>query len=146
MIGGDAVVEYHPRSAIRRVWASHHPGEPLPVPENSFRAWSRAGRAVLFVDSSETYESALWLLLHELAHLDLVQSPMISRAYRSIAKPANYLSSDRAHESHPEEQLANIVATTVLGLIGYEPVQYDRLWWRSRRGERSSGSACECGV
>ncbi len=147
MLAKDVIVEYHPRSAIQRVWSTRHGGAPLPVPEHSFRAWSRDGRAVLFVDRSETYQSALWLLLHELAHLDLMGSPLLTKAYRSIAKPKGYLSSDIAHESHPEEQLANLVATRVLGLIGHDPFAYDRLWWRRNRGERISGSACvACGA
>jgi hypothetical protein len=131
LLSRDVRVDYWPRSSVRQVWLRRH-GEPLTVDPWSFRAWSAGDRATLFVDGSETYESALWLLLHELAHLDLISSTLLSRAYRSAKKPPGYLSSDQAHESYPEEQMANFVATTTLSLIGHSSFAYDRPWWRRR--------------
>jgi hypothetical protein len=127
----DVRVDYWPRARVHEVWRRRH-GQPLPVEPWSFRAWSSGDRATLFVDETETYESALWLLLHELAHLDLVSSQLLHRAYRSVKKPPGYLSSDAAHESHPEEQMANFVATSSMQLLGHPAFQYDRPWWRRR--------------
>ena len=131
-IAADAAVRYHRRDEIPRVWAEEHDGEALPVSPWSFRAWSRDGVAHLFVDRTETPASAAWLLVHELAHLDLVGAPLLRRAYRGLSRPSGYLSTDEGHEAHPEEQLANLVADQILPRIGYPAGHYDRLWWRRR--------------
>jgi len=67
-----------------------------------------------------------------MAHLDLVSSPLLHRAFRSVKKPPRYMTSHAAHESHPEEQLANFVATATLHQLGYPAYAYDRPWWRRR--------------
>lgn len=131
MLGRDVTVEYHPRSAVGEVWARDHGGQTLPVKPYAFRAYARGNKAVLFVDDTETRDSALWLLLHELAHLDLDNAPLVHRAYRSIPKAADYLRDDGAHEAHAEEQLANLVADQVAPALGGRP-GLDRLWWRRR--------------
>lgn len=131
-IAGEAVVYYHRRVDIPRVWAEEHEGDTLPVDPWSFRAWSRDGVAHLFVDRTETPASAAWLLVHELAHLDLVGAPLLRRAYRGLPRPSGYLSTDEGHEAHPEEQLANLVADRILPQLGYSAGRYDRLWWRRR--------------
>jgi hypothetical protein len=128
----DLEVEYWPRRLVGRVWERDHGGEMLPVHRYAFRAYSRGNRAVLFVDETETMPSATWLLLHELAHLDLTAAPLVQQAYRSIPKPPGYLTTDAGHEAHPEEQLANAVANQILPTLGLPAHRYDRLWWRSR--------------
>lgn len=118
---------------VEAIWSRDHGGRPLPVRKPyAFRAYSSNGRAVLFVDSTETRASTLWLLLHELAHLEIENAGLLRDAYRNIPKPADYLHSDDAHESHPEEQLANFVATRMLVDLGLPARSLDRRWWRQR--------------
>jgi hypothetical protein len=135
----DVEVYFWPRSQVREVWRKTH-GSELPVRPYSFRAWSSGGAAHLFVDDTETPESIRWLLLHELAHLDLVSSPLLARAYRGVKRPANYLTSDDAHEANPEEQMANFVADQLAPRLGI-PAGLDRRWWRKRVESRARRSA-----
>lgn len=125
-------VEYVPRNQVGQVWRRDHAGREMPVNLYAFRAYSRGNKAVLFVDDTETQASATWLLLHELAHLELPSASLLYSAYRSIPKPPNYLTNDAAHESHPEEQLANHVATETMSKLGLPGKALDRLWWRQR--------------
>lgn len=128
-----ATVELVPRRLLPAIWSAHHDGRPLRVTApHAFRAWSKDGRAVVLVDRTETPGSALWVLLHELAHLDVGAAPMLRSAYRSLPRSDQYLTSDEAHEAHPEEQLANLVATQTLAGLGLPAVSLDRLWWRER--------------
>jgi hypothetical protein len=129
----DVVVEIAPRAQVRAIWQRDHGGRPMPdYGPYAFRAYSRDGRAVIFVDPTETQASTLWLLLHELAHLEVASARMLKSAYRSMPKPPGYMTNDAAHEAHPEEQLANLVATRTLAHLGLPPRQLDRLWWRRR--------------
>lgn len=128
----DLVVEYVPRARVAEVWRRDHAGAPMPVNRYAFRAYSRGNRAVLFVDGTETRDSATWLLLHELAHLELPNAGLLHSAYRWIPKPPGYLTNDAAHESHPEEQLANRVATEIMPKLGLRRRALDRMWWRRR--------------
>ena len=139
LLSRDVAVEYAPRSMLEAIWQRDH-GSPLPVDRYAFRAYARGGRAVLFVDETETPASATWLLLHELAHLDLPNSRLLFRAYRSVDKPDGYLTDDVAHEAHPEEQMANLVADQVLPTLGYPAGRYDRLWWRRRVASRRAAT------
>lgn len=132
MLSRDLTVEYWPRRMVGAIWARDHDGQPLPVDPYAFRAYSRNGKATLFVDNTETEPSATWLLLHELGHLELPGARLVHRAYRSVPRPANYLTSDEGHEAHAEEQLANTVANQVFPMLGYPAARYDRLWWRQR--------------
>lgn len=127
-----ALVYLHPRSAVERVWAEAHRGRPLPVSPWAFRAWSKDGVAHVFVDESETRRSIAWLLLHELAHLDLPAASLLCRAFRHAARPDGYLDTDDGHESHVEEQLANTVADQMLPRLGLGTGSYGRRWWRRR--------------
>lgn len=131
-ISSPMTVEIWPRSELPRVWSRDHDGKPLTTKPYAFRAYSRAGKARLFVDDTETPSSALWLMLHEMAHLDLPHSRLVSRAYRTYPRRADYLTTDEGHEAHPEEQLANLVATQQMRSLGYRGPALDRLWWRRR--------------
>lgn len=132
MLSRDLTVEYVPRSALASIWERDHGGTPLPTKPYAFRAYSRDGNAVLFVDDTETPTSTLWLLLHELAHLELPRARLLHQAYRNMKRPAGYLTSDEGHEAHPEEQMANLIANQTLPKLVSNPGQYDRLWWRNR--------------
>ncbi len=129
LLSGTTKVEYVPRSQVRSVWARDHGGAAMPLAPFDFRAYARPSRTTLFVDSTETQESATWLLLHELAHIELGRNKLLRQAFRSVPKPRAYLTSDTAHESHPEEQLANQVADSWAQQLGIRP-GLNRLWWR----------------
>jgi hypothetical protein len=136
MLSRDATIHFWPRRSVRQVWERVH-GEPMPeLPPYAFRAWSNGDTAHVFVDDTETPESARWLVLHELAHLDLAGAPLLHNAYRSIPRPSGYLRYDAVHEAQPEEQMANLVADQLAALIGSRP-GLDRTWWRRRVVERT---------
>jgi hypothetical protein len=103
------------------------------APPYAFRAWARPdGRITLLVDPTETYESALWLLIHELAHTDLRCAGLVSTSLRTLhPRDPAYLHDDGAHEADPEEKLANGVADRVMAHWGL-PTGLDRMWWRQR--------------
>ena len=125
-------VFFHPRSEVGKIWKQDHGGKKLPVPKYAFRAYTNGERVRIFSDETETPESLLWLLLHELAHVELARSPFLHRVYRKLPKPKNYMTSDAAHEAAPEEQFANLVADEWYSAIVGHPCTYDRLWWRHR--------------
>jgi hypothetical protein len=129
-------VEMHPRSALPTVWERDHNGKAYSGDPYGFRAYTSGPRAVIFVDDTETPESALWVLLHELAHMDLHGAPYLLSAFRRMTAP-DYFSGDEAHERDPEEQMANAVATEWLNRLGYEG-SYPRPWWRARVQESST--------
>jgi hypothetical protein len=135
VIDRPVTVHYHLRSNIRQVWEDTHQGRPLPVSEDAFRAFVSNDAVHLFVDDSETYESALWLLVHELAHTGVATSRLLTSALRSWSpRPKDYLSSDDAHEAHFEERVANHVADRTMAKLGL-PTGLDRIWWRKRRNK-----------
>jgi len=123
-------VELIPRRLVRRLWARDMGGKPFPG-YYAFRAYTRGRRVVLLSDHTETPQSLTWLLLHELAHVQVNGSPLLDRALRSIPKPRGYLTSDAAHEAWPEEGLANLVADQLAPRFGSRP-GLNRIWWRSR--------------
>jgi hypothetical protein len=133
LLTSDVEVEIYPRMSVAPVWAREHGGDrsSLPTDPYAFRAWSREGRAILFVDDTETKDSILWLLVHELAHLDLPHSRLLRSAYRDRVRHPDYLKNDQVHEADPEEQLANLVADEVVARLG-RPSGLHRLWWRRR--------------
>lgn len=132
MMSRDTEIHFWPRARLDEIWRRTHDGTPAPAPPYAFRAWSNPdGRAHILADATETPQSIRWLVLHELAHLDLVSAPLLARAYRGIPKPENYLVDDEAHEARPEEQMANFVADQLAPLLGSAP-GYDRRWWRGR--------------
>jgi hypothetical protein len=136
MLGRDVTVEYWPRRMVGQIWKRDHGGKPLPVHPYAFRAYSRGNQSVLFVDDTETPASATWLLLHELAHVDLAGARLVHRAYRSMPHPPGYLTTDEGHEAHPEEQLANATADRIFPQLGYPAQSLNRLWWRRRVNAR----------
>ena len=124
-------IRMFPRNMVFEVYDSEHPN---PLPEEDyykFRAYTSGSKATTFVDDTETPESALWVILHELAHMDMKASPYLLKAY-TLATPPDYNESDEAHERDPEEQMANLVATKWLGQCGCKEVEYARPWWRAR--------------
>ena len=128
-------VDVYHRSQLPGVWWAKT-GRKLTHAPHSFRAWSNDGHAVLLVDGTETPESIVWLLAHELAHIELGRSCLLRRAYRSIPKPAAYLDNDDAHEAYPEEGVANQVADQIAPLAGGRS-GLNRRWWRRRVKGRS---------
>jgi hypothetical protein len=123
-------VEVVPRPLVRELWARDMGSKPFPG-YYAFRAYTRGDRVVLLSDTTETPQSLTWLLLHELAHVEVNRAPLLDAGLRSIPRPKDYLTSDQAHESWPEERLANLVADRLAPLFGSRP-GLNRLWWRSR--------------
>lgn len=123
-------VEWIPRRAIRALWAQDFSGRPFPG-DYAFRAYSRGSKTKILVDPTETADSALWLLLHELAHTQLAAAPMLEQAYRSVPRGMGYVTTDAGHEASPEEQLANLVADQWMRAMG-KPAGLNRTWWRAR--------------
>lgn len=123
-------VELVPRILVHRLWARDFPGKPFPG-EHAFRAYTRDAHVVILVDKTETQQSLIWLLLHELSHVAVNGAPALDAAFRSVPRPNGYLTSDAAHESWPEEQFANAVADRMAPLLGSQP-GLNRLWWRQR--------------
>ncbi len=126
-------IEVVPRAAVRQLWRRDNGGSRFPG-HYAFRAYTRDHHVRLVSDGTETSASLTWLLLHELAHVLVNESPMLNEALRSVPKPRGYLTSDAAHEAWPEEKLANLVADQFSCRVGSRP-GLDRLWWR-RRVER----------
>lgn len=124
-------VEMFPRSMVPEIWSRDHDNKPFEKEPYSFRAYASGDRCVCFVDETETPESALWVLLHELAHMELPASKYLFKAYRMATAP-NYFESDETHEADPEEQMANMAATQWMNALGFGPVSFPRMWWRNR--------------
>jgi hypothetical protein len=123
-------IEVIPRSAVRQLWQRDFGSAAFPG-QYAFRAFTRGHHVRLVSDHTETPASLTWLLLHELAHVLVNESPMLDEALRSVPKPEGYLTNDAAHEAWPEEQLANLVANQFACRVGSRP-GLDRLWWRRR--------------
>ena len=124
-------VEIYPRSLVADVWSKDHDCKEYTKDYYAFRAYAGKDYCKIFVDETETKESALWVFLHELAHISLASAPFIFRAYRHLT-PHDYFSSDDAHERDPEEQMANAMAMSWMDMLGYGKVEYPRHWWRER--------------
>lgn len=124
-------VEFIPRSRVREIWSRDHPRADSFPGDYAFRAYTKDKLVRLFVDQTETRDSALWLLVHELAHVAVDSNDLLDLAYNSFPRPAAYRTDDRAHEAWPEEQLANNVADQWGERLGY-PAGLNRLWWRKR--------------
>ena len=131
LLSGAVTVELVPRSALPALWARDFRGQ-RPLPAYAFRAYARDLNIVVLVDKTETPASVLWLLGHELAHTELTRSKLLRAAYRSIPKSSNYMTNDDAHEAHPEEQAANLVADQICEQEGLCQRGMNRRWWRAR--------------
>jgi len=131
LLSGAVTVELVPRASLPALWRRDFPGQPM-LPPYAFRAYARGAKIVVLVDKTETPASVLWLLGHELAHTELTRSKLLRAAYRSIPKPPGYMTDDDAHEAHPEEQAANLVADRICDQEGFCERGLDRRWWRAR--------------
>ena len=124
-------VEILHRREARRRWRLDHPqGAPYPG-DYAYRAYTRGSRVLLLVDNTETRDSVIWLLVHELAHVAVDNSALLKSAFRSIPRPPGYPADDDAHGQVPEERLANLIADQWGPILGYTP-GLDRKWWRRR--------------
>lgn len=127
-----AQVNLRPRSALAEEFLRQFGRVPKPY---ALRAWARRdlGEAWVYVDATETPESALWLMLHELAHLELRGAGLLHAAVQA-PRDEGYYETDAGHEADPEEQLANLVATSGLTLLLGRPIAPvpDRFWWRAQ--------------
>lgn len=124
-------VEIYPRSMVGTIWSKDHENKPYDKDYYAFRAYAGKNYCKIFVDETETKESVLWVLLHELAHISLSCAPYLFRAFRHLT-PDDYFESDDAHERDPEEQMANSMAMSWMDMLGYGKVSYPRHWWRKR--------------
>lgn len=124
-------VEIYPRYLVKEVWEKDHCGKEYNKEYYAFRAYAGKDYCKIFVDETETKDSALWVLLHELAHISLASAPYMFKGYRHLT-PTDYHCSDDAHERDPEEKMANEIATSWMDLLGYGMVSYPRPWWRGR--------------
>lgn len=124
-------VSIYPRHMLDVVWSKDHCGKPYEKDYYAFRAYAGKDYCKIFVDETETKDSVLWVMLHELAHIALASAPYLFRAYRHLTPP-DYFDSDEAHESDPEEQMANAMAMSWMDMLGYGKVSYPRHWWRQR--------------
>lgn len=129
-------------------WMADEFNQTIPFPGNDiFRAWNdhESKTVIIFDDEAETGDSLFWIMVHELAHLELRTSKWLlnftaidCETNRLIEKlgisKQGYLKlireNDDMHESDPEEAFCNRVATEICGgdFLG-------RKWWRERRKE-----------
>jgi hypothetical protein len=132
-ISRDATVVLFPRKLVGFVWSKDHGGRPYDKDLYQFRAYARqgGGSAFIFVDETETPESIMWVILHELAHLEFRSSPYLFSAFQSLTSP-EYDKDDLTHEQDPEEQVANLMAKEWMRRLGYKQTEYPRPWWRGR--------------
>lgn len=128
---GNVTVQIWPRAALPAVWAQDHGPTPVPGGTHGFRAYTRDHVVKVFVDGTETRDSLLWLLHHELAHVGVTQTPGLVQSLRRAPREPGYPSQDAAHERHPEERHANAVADAWMLRLG-RPSGLDRVWWRHR--------------
>ena len=124
-------IEIYPRYLVNTVWEKDHPCETYDKDYYAFRAYAGKDYCKIFVDETETKDSVLWVMLHELAHIALASSPFLFKGYRHLT-PDDYHCSDEAHERDPEEQMANSIAMSWMDMLGYGRVNYPRHWWRER--------------
>ena len=138
------VLHLLPRSALPTTF-ERELGAPFEGSPYQLRAWAlkSRGEAWVFVDETETRDSVLWVLLHELAHLDLVGAGLLQAAV-TVPRTAAY-DTDEGHEADPEERLANQVATAMLGKLTGCARALDRRWWRRRVCQLGLSSE-QCGV
>jgi hypothetical protein len=113
-IDQDITVEYWPRERVEEAWVRDSGADPHAAnrDELQFRGYSfatkeRGNVAVLFVDDIETYDSATFVLLHELVHLHLPSwSPPTQKTLAQVEE---------------EEDRADAVAGALMEeLLGYE--------------------------
>lgn len=128
---GSVSIQIWPRSMLPQIWRQDNGPRPLPGGSHGFRAYTRDHVVKIFVDPTETRDSILWLLHHELAHVGVTQTPGLVQSLRRAPREPGYPSRDDAHERHPEERHANAVADAWMMRLG-RPTGLDRVWWRRR--------------
>lgn len=119
----DARIEYWPRTRIHEPWNrdNHNANDKMAERTEerglNFRGYSFATKteavAVIIVDDSEDYASALFVVIHELAHLHAppVQGP------------------ESLEQSLDEELRADAVAAKLMPVFGYEEGVYEPQYW-----------------
>lgn len=112
------------------------PNRRLPNPYG-VRGWCEGEKShiVVLVDDTETDESVLWLVVHELTHFALDHARflryMLALERDEIGQSHDYdQSDDEEHERNPEEVLCNRFATVFTG------ADRGRKWWRARMERR----------
>jgi len=128
-------------------WAADEYYQTMPFPgQDVFRAWNdyEDKTVIVFVDEAETDESIFWLIIHEIMHIEIRSGWLLlySGLYREVEKKARKLDlsfggylnlirrDDDLHESDPEEEICNRVATSLIGK------DCGRKWWRSRKASK----------
>ena len=130
--GNKLKIRIFPRRMVKTVWNHEKPDTPWLNKEYAFRAFARGSKISLFDDDTETSESLIWLLFHEIAHVCVSRTPKLRNHFRTMKKPQGYLTSDAAHESSPEEQFANMMANQWFKEFYGKSKSYHRLWWRKQ--------------
>lgn len=131
-VGGNVNIRLYPRRMVKTVWAWERPGSVYDLRPYAFRAFARKETISIFDDDTETADSLLWLLLHEIAHIWVTRTPKLRRQFRNRPKPKGYLTDDAAHESSPEEQFANMMADQWFHEFSKRHGSFHRLWWRKQ--------------
>lgn len=104
----------------------------------AFRAFTRGTTSHVFVDPTETPESAAWVAAHELAHAEMARRPDV-RAVLKMGEPTDAKShDDRFHELDPEELWADGIAARL-----FDGERLDRAWWRKRTPRFGAGPTAE---
>lgn len=130
----------------RELYTQQFPNEEYPG-DDAFRAFFDvpSSKVVIFLDG-ETFESVLWIFVHEMTHVILHQRAPLLDWYLGTLRyewllelgidpeawkhDKNLQLRDEIHENDPEESLCNRVATAVMG-----GADYSRTWWRRHRQE-----------
>jgi hypothetical protein len=139
-VNGSVQIYLYPRRMVREVWNHEMEGQPFTLKKYAFRAFARGNMIVIFDDATETKDSLLWLLLHEIAHIFVTRTPKLRRQFRSKSLPSGYMTSDSAHESAPEEQFANMMADGWYKEFSGHSGSFHRLWWRDRVLKKTKNS------
>ena len=136
LLRAPATIALLPRAELAATWARVHGGQALGVPPCSIRAWANkeTRNAYIFIDASETRDSVIWLMGHELGHLELRRAPLVELSV-TVPRGPEYLATDAGHEAAPEEQLVNQVGASVVELLTGRRQMLDRHWWRARARE-----------
>lgn len=119
-------IEYYPREMVEEVWSRdrHTNRGSMSREDLNFRGYSFATQergyvAVIFVDHLEDYQSATFVVLHELAHLHM--------------PPWGPRVEGTEEELEEEEDRADAVAARLMDdLLGYRPGVYEVVQLRSR--------------
>lgn len=125
-----------------QAWWTEIQGSRAPRPDvppaYSYRAFAKQREREIHVllDETETADSLLWIVLHELTHIALNDARflryMFAHEDESAGRDGAFVpgrDDDAAHEALAEEQFCNRVASSFF--LGNAP-SFDRAWWRAR--------------